>query len=664
MRLARPLLGGILAAALAAPGIAFAQTEEEPPAPPPAPEAEVEIINVNLNRYDEAGRVTMIVEFRNLTEPLDPGQLLLTQDGLRIQDAEIELLRNESVTQGVVLVIDTSGSMAENDAIEAAKTAARSFVAQKRPEDFIALVTFASEVNVLTSFTNNSSTLLERIDSIEAAGDTAMFDAIVRAAELYRGASDQLRQNMIVLTDGQDDGSAATVDDAIAAVAGEGIRVFGVALESGEFNPTDLQSIVASANGLFLSTPEPEQLAGIYGQIQRELGNTLVVRFNSPVAIPQDVTFGVTYGRLEADTSVGVPGFVTTTTASPITTTTTFPPPQPVKIESPLPMEAGMLRLLAAVGIGIAAGIFAFILLGGSRSDDENSFARRLAAYGRRGGGVEEEKKPLLQRLPLISRLTSRAEEAARKRGFLAAINSTLEQGNIPLAAGEAIAAAFGLAAVAGLLTALFTLSPIPGLVVFIGAVVLVFAVISFIGKREKKRFEDQLPDTLTLLSTSLRAGYSLLQAVEAVAQEAPNPTAREFGRAIAEARLGVPVTEALNGITKRTQSKDFEWAAIAIEIQREVGGNLAEVLQTVADTMLARNRLKGEIKALTAEGRISAVVLGSLPFAMTAFLWTSNRNYLLPLFEETLGLIAIGVGLVLIAAGIVWLRKIINIEV
>jgi tight adherence protein B len=123
-------------------------------------------------------------------------------------------------------------------------------------------------------------------------------------------------------------------------------------------------------------------------------------------------------------------------------------------------------------------------------------------------------------------------------------------------------------------------------------------------------------------------------------------------------------VTEALNGITERTQATDFEWAVMAIEIQREVGGNLAEVLQTVADTMLQRNRLRGEIRALTAEGRISAFVLGALPFVMGLFLWTTNPDYVAPLFENTMGLIAIGVGLVLMAGGILWLRKIINIDV
>jgi tight adherence protein B len=102
----------------------------------------------------------------------------------------------------------------------------------------------------------------------------------------------------------------------------------------------------------------------------------------------------------------------------------------------------------------------------------------------------------------------------------------------------------------------------------------------------------------------------------------------------------------------------------MAIEIQREVGGNLAEVLQTVGDTMRARNRLKGEIKALTAEGRISAFVLGSLPFAMALFLWTTNPGYLEPLLTETFGLIAIGVGVLLMAGGVFWLKKIVDIEI
>jgi tight adherence protein B len=221
-----------------------------------------------------------------------------------------------------------------------------------------------------------------------------------------------------------------------------------------------------------------------------------------------------------------------------------------------------------------------------------------------------------------------------------------------------------GLSAVAGLIFGVIYGNAVIGVVAFAVLALFVVAALNFLGGREKRRFENQLPDTLTLISTSLRAGYSLLQATEAVAAEAPNPTAREFGRAIAEARLGRPVVQALAGITQRTQSQDFEWAVMAIEIQREVGGNLAEVLQTVAETMRQRNRLKGEIRALTAEGRISAIVLGFLPFAMAGFLFTTNPTYINTLFTNTFGIVAVIVGLVLMLAGIIWLRRIVNIEV
>jgi len=653
VRRVRNLLGVLAALLLLFPTAAFAQTTE------------IEIVDVNTASFDSDGATAITVELRNLESELDPALISVTADGRPVSNLTGQLLTESTVAQGVVLVIDASGSM-EGAPIESAKTAAKSFVDQKRPEDFIAIVTFSDEVTVLSEFSNRGTVLNERIDTIEAAGGTAMFDGIIRATELFATADDdQIRKNMIVLTDGADEDSVATVAQAAAAVTNGGIRTFGVALESDAFSPDDLQSIVASANGQFLSTSDPEQLSGIYGQIRRELGNSLVLRFNVDQPLPADVSFAVSYGEFSAPpVTASVPGFLLSaaSTVPPTTTTVTYAQASPIVIESTLPASATTLKWVGALGLGLTFGLFLFILVSGRSDDDIDNFAKRLAAYGR--GGQTDEKKSILERIPLLGRFTAKAEEDLKQRGLLGAINNTLEQGNVPLTAGEAIAAAFGLSAVIGIIVGLVTFNPIPGLVAFILAIFLVFGIINFVGGREVKKFERQLPDTLTLLSTSLRAGYSLLQAVEAVAAEAPNPTSREFGRAIAEARLGVPVVDAMTGITNRTQSKDFEWAVMAIEIQREVGGNLAEVLQTVADTMLARNRLKGEIKALTAEGRISAIVLGSLPFAMTLFLWTSNRDYLLPLFENTVGLIAVGVGLTLIAAGIYWLRKIIDIEV
>jgi len=449
----------------------------------------------------------------------------------------------------------------------------------------------------------------------------------------------------------------------LAAIGESDVRIFGIALEAPDFDPEAVRRIAeTSSGGMFLQAPSPNELTALYGQIQQEINNVLVARFNVPHSAPGELAFGATYGDLSAEATAQVSGFVTTTTAPAVTTTVSFPEAQTFVVESQLPVSPGTLMLIAALATGAALALFVWILFGRQEEEGGGAFAKRLAAYGRRGP-QQEEKKTLLDRLPLLRKFSQRAEEEVKRRGLLSGVNSALEQANIPLSPGEAILAAVGVAFLLGVFGWLFS-GPVGGLVVFVLVILLVFGFINWAGSREKRKFEQQLPDTLVLLATSLRAGYSLLQAVEAVASEAPNPTAREFGRAIAEARLGRSVPEALQGITERTQSKDFEWAVMAIEIQREVGGNLAEVLQTVADTMLARNRLRGEIKALTAEGRISAFVLGALPFAMAGFLWVSNRDYLMPLLQETFGRIAIGVGIVLMIGGIIWLRKIIDIDV
>lgn len=647
----RLLLALVLAAVVAFPAAAGAQSSE------------IKIVEVNTSRYDENGAVTMVVGLRNLPEALDPALLQITAEGQPVENLTVEPLGSSTVPVGVILAIDTSGSM-EGAPIAAAKAAARSFVEAKRPEDFVAVVTFDDQVRVLQGFTNNTETLLARIDAIEAAGATLLNDAVLRSLEMFAHPSAaNLQPNLILLADGADNGSSASEAEVLAAIGESDVRIFGIALEAPDFDPEAVRRIAeTSSGGMFLQAPSPNELTALYGQIQQEINNVLVARFNVPHSAPGELAFGATYGDLSAEATAQVSGFVTTTTAPAVTTTVSFPEAQTFVVESQLPVSPGTLMLIAALATGAALALFVWILFGRQEEEGGGAFAKRLAAYGRRGP-QQEEKKTLLDRLPLLRKFSQRAEEEVKRRGLLSGVNSALEQANIPLSPGEAILAAVGVAFLLGVFGWLFS-GPVGGLVVFVLVILLVFGFINWAGSREKRKFEQQLPDTLVLLATSLRAGYSLLQAVEAVASEAPNPTAREFGRAIAEARLGRSVPEALQGITERTQSKDFEWAVMAIEIQREVGGNLAEVLQTVADTMLARNRLRGEIKALTAEGRISAFVLGALPFAMALFLYTSNRDYLMPLFENTFGLIAIGVGIVLMIGGIFWLRKIIDIDV
>ena len=266
--------------------------------------------------------------------------------------------------------------------------------------------------------------------------------------------------------------------------------------------------------------------------------------------------------------------------------------------------------------------------------------------------------------MPLLNLFASQAEEVAEKQGILRPIANVLEQANILWRPGEVVAAALGLAAAISIFAALIYGSPVLGLVVFLVLVLVIAFLLRFIASRERNRFINQMPETLGLIATSLRSGQSFLQALEAVASEANEPTAREYQRAVAEVRLGRPIGSAIRAIADRMDSEDFGWVVMATDIQREVGGNLAEVLDIVADTMMQRNRLRREVRALSAEGRISAIVLGGLPVFMFLFLFTSNRDYLLPLVEQRAGWIMIGIALSCMLAAFAWLRKIVNIEI
>ena len=138
----------------------------------------------------------------------------------------------------------------------------------------------------------------------------------------------------------------------------------------------------------------------------------------------------------------------------------------------------------------------------------------------------------------------------------------------------------------------------------------------------------------------------------------------KELRRVVTEARLGREIEDSMDAVAERMDSPDFGWAVMAVRIQREVGGNLSELLLTVADTMVQRDRLRRDVSALTAEGKISAIILGLLPIGLGAFMWLSNPEYMAPLSETTMGQVLLGVAAVTAGIGFLWMKKIINIEI
>jgi tight adherence protein B len=188
-----------------------------------------------------------------------------------------------------------------------------------------------------------------------------------------------------------------------------------------------------------------------------------------------------------------------------------------------------------------------------------------------------------------------------------------------------------------------------------------------YLKRKTSKRcaaFADQLPDVLQLVASSLRSGFSLSQALDSVVGEGSQPVAPEFGRALAEVRLGVDLEDALDKVAERMRCQDLTWVIMAVRISRQVGGNLAEVLVTTVHTMRERGQLRRQVRALSAEGRLSAYVLVSLPVGIGLWLFAIRREYVRPLYTTGAGIFMLSFAVFGILIGGLWLSRIVKVEV
>ena len=261
------------------------------------------------------------------------------------------------------------------------------------------------------------------------------------------------------------------------------------------------------------------------------------------------------------------------------------------------------------------------------------------------------------------------SDKLTRERESTAKTAMLLERADLPLRANEW----YVLRAVAVVVTIatawlFFHGSLISDLFAVIGGLLLGFFVpqmfLSFKAKRRAGKFETQLPDVLTLLASSLATGFSLAQGVDAVVRDAAEPSAKEFSRALAETRIGATLEDTLDHLAQRMGSVNLKWTTMAIRIQREVGGNLAETLRTTATTLREREALKRLVKGLSAEGRLSAYILMALPFGLFLYMFAVNRPYISLLWAGPIGWAMLAAGSLSMVAGYFWMRKVVNVEV
>ncbi len=313
-----------------------------------------------------------------------------------------------------------------------------------------------------------------------------------------------------------------------------------------------------------------------------------------------------------------------------------------------------MLAILAATGL--LALMFGAMIL--TRKEDEIEY--RLAAIT-----TSPETKPDTRKERGESALALGIERAVSRRpGRAQEIRRQLARADLKLTVAE-----FLMLQAAGLVLGIFVgllISQLNPLFALLGAVIGFKVPGLYVGRRiagRTKAFQDQLGDTITLMANSLRSGYSLLQSMQMVAREAPEPTSGEFNRVVREVGLGLSPEQALGNLVRRISSEDLDMMVTAINVQAEVGGNLSTILETIGHTIRERIRLKGEVQTLTAQQSAAAYIISALPILLGLVLFLMNPSYMTEMFKPPF--IAMPIcGLISIAIGFTIIRKIVDIKV
>lgn len=642
----RSALAGVAVAGtlLVLPG-GVAQAQE------PSKDAQLTVRTIDGTARDQVG-----VTFLWTGAPDALENLTIREDGQDRKIDDLALLKKTDQGIATVYVVDVSGSMANDGQLTAVKAAIAEQAQNLPPGDQMAVVSFTDTVAVESTFTTTPGQITSALDQMAAPrdGKRALYAGMTKAATLFADRPD-LQPNMVLITDGANNVEDGTLAQARAAVADTGAALFAVDLQhAGGTDTGALSSIVDRTGGAVLDAPNEAGIAPAMAKVDSTLRSQFVATYASTVA-QGSVNVSLAVGGVEKQAS-----YVAGNTAAGAGTAQVVSAPT---AKGPEWLRSATGATLGFVLLGLAMGLGTFAVISLATKSD-TGLSAMLRPYDEfQDGPLEGHHEQALAQTALLQRAVAITEDFAERQGFLEKVEGMLERADLPLRAAEALFFYLAAVTVGGLL-ALVGLGFVPGLIVLLLLVLLPPAVLNFLAGQRGRKFVAQLPDMLSLLSGSLRAGYSLLQGVEAVSKEVAEPMGKELRRVITEARLGREIEDAMDAVAERMDSPDFAWAVMAVRIQREVGGNLSELLLTVADTMVHRDRLRRDVAALTAEGKISAIILGLLPIGLGGFMWLSNPTYMAPLSETGLGQALLAGAIISAGIGFVWMKKTINIEI
>jgi tight adherence protein B len=575
------------------------------------------------------------------------------------EDAEADAALATSTTEvkrTAVLAIDVSKSMT-GERFEAAKTAALTFLDTVPDDVYVGIVTFAGDVDGAVVPTQDHDAARAVIDELELTAQTHLYDGVLAAVDM---AGTEGQRSVLVLSDGADT-SDTELADVTKSVTDSEVLLDVVALEQSGRAKDALEELADSAEGRVIDA-DPEALRQAFTEEADALARQVLVTAELPESVTGDeasvsVSLPTEGATLVADAFAGIRAD-TPETSSPSDASATAASSEPGLVVSQTWMYAG----LAAVGVGLLLLLSMLIprpAAALTAGEVASTYTQRSSGSRSTAGHRAEPDQALVQAKDAATKVLQ------RNVGLEAKIAQRLEGAGNPLKPAEWLllhAAIFAGAGVVGLLFGQGNL--VVGILFLMGGALVPWIYLGFKRSRRRKAFNAGLPDTLQLMSGSLSAGLSLAQSVDTVVREGTEPIASEFKRVLIETRLGVGLEDAMEGVAERYQSRDFHWVVMAINIQRQVGGNLAELLDTVAGTMREREYMRRQVAALAAEGKLSAWVLGCLPPAFMLYLLVGNRDYVMPMFTEPLGWLMLGGAAFWLGVGVFWMSRMVKVEV
>jgi tight adherence protein B len=577
--------------------------------------------------------------------PLGQADVVVRENGEPVDNVTVVPASAAGTGQfAVVLVIDASNSM-RGDAIKGAVEAARVFAAQRAGNQLMAIVMFNTESTVPLPFTTDQ----KKIDAVLSttpplARGTRIYDAVGTAVDMLVKA-DVAAGSVIVLSDGADTGSAMALDDVAATADSRRIRIFTVGLRSRAFESDSLERLAQGAGGEYSEATSSADLAPIFNALGAKLASEYLLRYKSPAGPKTNV-----------HVSVSVRGFDGIARSEYDTPALGDGVGAPYRRSVIAEFWRSALGMLVASGLSALLLAFAFVMILRPRA---RTVRRRLADFVSMPVSAEERQR----RGARTGVMLARAEKSVEGTRWWTRFKEDLELAGIKTPAVHIV-----LATVVATMVAMWLLAVLAGSLLFaplgLAVAFVVNGAIKRRVERKRKLFAEQLPDNLQVLSSALRAGHSLVGALSVVVDDCAEPSQSELRRVIADEQLGVSLEEAFGVVVRRMDNRDLQQVALVASLQHETGGNTAEVLDRVAETVRSRSELRRLVKTLTTQGRMSRWIVSFLPVALLGLITLLNPEYMEPLYSTTIGRVLLGLAGVMVVSGSLVIRRIVDIKV